>query len=1219
MKSRFLSFVAALLTGVTAALGAHAQTAVKPTDDSEIFYPPGTVTAATPDAEKALKPRVLLILDTSGSMTTIVPGTGKTRLVNMQEALIGVLQPNGTRLGGILNNPAITDNIQAGMMQFSGALDQQSISYPIMDLTAPAPAEPGVTFPAGSTVRERLLQIIPGLTAGGNTPIVPTLLEAANYLRGARVDLGRTNPSSPVAGRGISVPGSIAGAVTTTPATCDPRKRGGTAGSCAQLNGTPVYDTPLDIDRDAAAKQAALECRRADYVVFLTDGAPTHNSFSVQTKIRSLTGATSCTTSSTQNATGSNGQCGVELARWLNQRSRTPADPADTIGTNVPNASLTGDIADGKTTGSNTYSLGGGATSVSTNIPGEQWVVLHTIAFNLDEGANGSQYLQQLATAGGGKAYTASTAGELETVFSQIFQGALETPASFATPSLATNVFNSLFSRDEAYVTLFQPDERARWKGNVKKYRVCIQQPCNCTTGNPAGCVFGTVIDRNNVDIVDYTAGPNFGNIRGGATEVWNLGAPDGSNIEEGGAAKQLEAQAAASRKLYTFTGVYKYGAGAPTPDGGGIPEPPSSGELTVAANAIPAPTGSPPTNPNPSLTKEMFGLAQDSDVVTVMQWIRDHGQDTLDEDGDQDTTEPVFKFEDPFHASAVPVEYGPTPAGCSTDPFSATCAAAALASTKVFVPTNGGALRMLNGQTGAEEWLFIPKELLKIQPTMMSNPTQPVGTRTYGLDLTPIVWAQDDDGNASNGLNPDGDFNDTSTDFVRLIFGQRDGGRSYYALDVTQPAAPKLMWKIEGGTMPSSADVTPGFANLASTWSPPTLGLIKVGSDPATAATKTVLIFGGGNDQTLNNQFGPDAASASPTPQGSQLRRGNVVYIVDAETGQLLTSIGGPGGETGVDAGGLPTSAPLKLENEMLFPVTSQITAFDSNGDRTTDRLYFFDLGGNGWRVDLDATIGVGDTNPGTVAKIADLAFDNATGVPVPLLPTTANVADFRSFYFAPEVVQLFNPALGGRFDMVFVSAGHRAHPLDITVHNELFALKDFRVNSLADTPPTGVTYPLTRGDLADITDDLTPTTATLSTAAGWRLEFRESPGQFIGEKGVSKPLALGGKLFFTTYIPPTPEEIAAQAQVCKANPGRGRTYGVDLLTGAPLFTNWDGDTANLSRKDRYLEKAGMPAEPGVAVFPNGILIPGIQGTTMSDIDPGLGLPRGRIYWNER
>ena len=94
-RSRFLSFLLAVAAGGTAGLPVASLS-----DDTDVYV--GSEELAQ---VQGVRPNVLIILDTSGSMSTTVPGTGKSRMTNMKEALQSILD-------GL-------NNVNVGLMRFS--------------------------------------------------------------------------------------------------------------------------------------------------------------------------------------------------------------------------------------------------------------------------------------------------------------------------------------------------------------------------------------------------------------------------------------------------------------------------------------------------------------------------------------------------------------------------------------------------------------------------------------------------------------------------------------------------------------------------------------------------------------------------------------------------------------------------------------------------------------------------------------------------------------------------------------------------------------------------------------------------------------------------------------------------------------------------------------------------------------------------------------------
>ena len=84
----------------------------------------------------------------------------------------------------------------------------------------------------------------------------------------------------------------------------------------------------------------------------------------------------------------------------------------------------------------------------------------------------------------------------------------------------------------------------------------------------------------------------------------------------------------------------------------------------------------------------------------------------------------------------------------------------------------------------GKEKWAFLIEEAL---PQIAAQMSDIVGPEINIADGSLAVYQSDDNG--------DGIVN--GADKVWLYFGLRRGGRAYYALDVTDSAAPQFKWKI--------------------------------------------------------------------------------------------------------------------------------------------------------------------------------------------------------------------------------------------------------------------------------------------------------------------------------------------------------------------------------------------------------------------------------------
>jgi type IV pilus assembly protein PilY1 len=530
--------------------------------------------------------------------------------------------------------------------------------------------------------------------------------------------------------------------------------------------------------------------------------------------------------------------------------------------------------------------------------------------------------------------------------------------------------------------------------------------------------------------------------------------------------------------------------------------------------------------------------------LAQLIDWTR--GKDV------QNATAPTgtrFVFADPLHSRPVAVTYG----GTETNP-----------DISVFVSTNSGFLHAINNDTGAEQFAFIPKELLPLQKTLFDNLASV--PHPSGLDGSITVWVKDPEAdgvvlNSSNTLQ--------TGNGVYLYVGMRRGGRNYYALDVSDRANPKIMWTIKGGT-------TTGFNNLGQTWSQPLKTQIKLNG-----TVTDVLIFAGGYASNNNQDNSTQRDSfASDTD-------GNAIYVVNAMTGALIWSA------TGATAG----------FTDMKYSIPSNITGADINGDGLMDVMFVGDMGGQLWRFDIDNTA----TTAANLVKGGVIADLNAgTDAPTP--------ANNRRFFQAPALflgaTSANKPYLG-----VAIGSGYRAHPLNNATSDNFYMIKQYDVF----TAPTSYTK-LTDDDLYDATDNLigegtstqkTAALVDLDAKAGWYLTLDNQ-----GEKVLSMPLVVEGQLFFDTYQPGTPPDN----DPCTPATGITRSYTVSAFDATPV--NDINGMVGLQASDRsqIIKSAGIidTQRQIVKVVNNELRNFGIEGQNIKNLPSDLLKQVHRIYWYE-
>ncbi|MFT6635620.1 PilC/PilY family type IV pilus protein [Alcanivorax sp.] len=427
-----------------------------------------------------------------------------------------------------------------------------------------------------------------------------------------------------------------------------------------------------------------------------------------------------------------------------------------------------------------------------------------------------------------------------------------------------------------------------------------------------------------------------------------------------------------------------------------------------------------------------------------------------------------------------------------------------------IFVSTNGGMLHAINADDGSESYAFMPEEFVQ-QAEKYTSETYPLTNdnrrQTYGLDGSWVAWRKP---NATDPVTG-------KPEHVYIYGGMRRGGRTYYALDVSSKTSPKVKWKIEGG-------VTNGFSDLGQSWSIPTLTQIMVGDKKV-----PVLVFGGGYSANDNDNRQGKARNSGDS-------MGNAIYIVNAETGKLIWSTSG---------------------GEMKWSVPGSISVVDKNLDGLADFLYFGDLGGQIFRVDIDQSGG----KKMAVHRLAQLGGAGASGN--------------RRFYDAPAVVYVVED--GKKKLYVVAGSGYRSHPLDESVDDALFVVKDETAMTTAQAAPTEV-------GLEDLTNASAETPAT--TDKGWFY-----PMQVNGEKILASPTVYTtvdddkntiSVLAATSYSPTRQDQ---QESPCAVTYGSAALYRVNLLTGSGVDYNNDGVADEPPRTE--LKQTGIP--PALTDMPGG------------------------------
>lgn len=286
--------------------------------------------------------------------------------------------------------------------------------------------------------------------------------------------------------------------------------------------------------------------------------------------------------------------------------------------------------------------------------------------------------------------------------------------------------------------------------------------------------------------------------------------------------------------------------------------------DLTVTSNGF--------NTCNTSITNALLGNPADvtvnGTVITGRQKVINFvlGADVLDEDNDGNTTENrKIITGDILHSEPAVVAY--------QNAYSS--------NTVIYFGANDGMLHAVNDSNGSELWGFIPDDQLNRLKDMLEG-----SGHQYYVDSSPKIFIT---GNGDSVVN--------NGEQAILICGQRRGGSSYFALDITNPNSPLLLWTFID-------------ADLGQSWSEPVFGKFKTSSADFTGTN--AIVIGGGYDATNAT--------------------GKAVFIIDITSGAILKKF-------------------YNIAN-MDYSIPSTVKLIDENANGFADKIYVGDLGGQMWRI---------------------------------------------------------------------------------------------------------------------------------------------------------------------------------------------------------------------------------------------------------------------------
>jgi type IV pilus assembly protein PilY1 len=447
-------------------------------DDTEIY---GAATIS-------ITPNILIIFDTSGSMTTAdIPG---------------IYYDPGTSYTGPYTNATVYERTHHSYTQFASSVGDLNCSAVVTDLTTKGYSSKkirdyGQNYVCGGTKKRLFLgnwlnYDVSGIgtprtrtevakevvtTIINNTDDVRFGLMRFNYDQGGYIveECGTEKSVLLTAVSGLPASGMTPLAETLAEAGLY------FAGKATWFNGSFTYTSPMQ-----------YRCQK-NYIILMTDGQPTQD---LDPKLSSGTYINGDTIGDYDNDGNDPGVYGSYGSDYLD-------DVAKYLYENDLNSSL-------------------GTSGESFE---KQNIITYTIGFKTDQ-----QLLEDTAINGGGQYFTANSISGLYMAFEEIMSDIADVNAVYVSPVVPVSRTNRTFAGNSLYVGFFKPQVDGRWSGNIKKYGL---------NGD------GAIVDADGI-----LATLSNGAIKDNARSFWSV-SDDGPDVLLGGVGALLVDQASRNLYTY--------------------------------------------------------------------------------------------------------------------------------------------------------------------------------------------------------------------------------------------------------------------------------------------------------------------------------------------------------------------------------------------------------------------------------------------------------------------------------------------------------------------------------------------------------------------------------------------------------------------------------------------------------------------------------------------
>jgi type IV pilus assembly protein PilY1 len=787
------------------------------------------------------------------------------------------------------------------------------------------------------------------------------------------------------------------------------------------------------------------------------------------------------------------------------------------------------------------------------DLDGDQTVDIYTVGFTTSPVANA--LLQKTAAVGNGLFFFSNSAEALSTAIITAITDIIEKSQSF---TAATVPASRTADGEQLYVSLFTPkDATAYWEGHLRSYRLTgdgqiLDSLGNCAIDDPSGnCFSGTFLP--------VTTRPPY----------WD-------------AADEMPAPA--SRNL--VTSVLRGATPAPVPADFTYQAVPTTGISAAELNLLTWPL---PTTPSGSVATNLDQYAGElvANVRGCQFGTGANGVACVLREG---------QLPDIFHSNPVvvgqPVLFEPDPS--YKIGFKGLVAGR---DRVIYAGGNGGFLHGFHaGQwqpglvpprydagTGEEVMGFMP------WPARRNIKEKPLDTSTrdfYYVDGSPTVadvWLYT---NHTVGSK----LADGSEWRTVLVSGMRQGGPTYMALDVTDPAATTCAAPAQGSgypcylwEFPKENDVAAYRDWMGDTWGDPILTRIRVKVGSSVMERWVAVVTGGYSPDSDPNEF------AAYLPGG---KAGRSIWVLDLKTGVPLAW---RKFDTAGDCANPSNPLNDTAEKNMCYSLASTPAVYDTDGDGFADVIYAPDLGGNVWKWVIKAPL---DLSGATTASQPTVDWPFRKFFQADSYDDGSNVF-YKSFFFPPAGTRKNGKiwlafGSGERADLLFMG-----DPGTTDDNNRFYVVEEVDLFDQFSSGPL-----VTDADLTDLTSD--NTCADIGGTRGYYMVGAE------GEKWVTNVEIFAGYVIANSYV-----AEGASTDPCEIS-GNAFLWAFRVQCGEGLFTDAGGAAV------RSLDiGAGLPTDPRVTVGSDGDITNRViiskQGGDIINLEAPPGFPvSGSFYWRE-